>query len=517
MIRLSQNVERFFKESWIYLVYLFLYGLLLTVLYQKMGSFGCFDDCSSYMAGWFVLKGRVLYEQIFFNHQPLTAYISAAVQLLGKPGSIYQLVLFHRLFVYVFAFGFGLLLLRKFGVKALLFLVVYESTKYYFFGDRFLAEGLIVYPLVYLFGLVLTGLQKRLFTVFDLVLGTLSAWFVVFMREPYVPLALFIYAAFFFLLKTKKHKFVSLGILLLSSCGLFVFFPFSDYYFSVITVNTAFHLQQPFTYQEFFKAFFYPLAIFFYGRETPLRYYEMVLSGVFLLLFFFILKQKRILKVLIIIFLSLGLANLRPNPPGIQFYEAFHMLSWYALFIFSLCFLLFQLQLHRFGWVFRGLTFLIISSLFIFLVIPSSYIREKTDSQGLFYEGYNQYYTAGEVVRRLSTPNQTLFLDGWNDLIYWQADRVSSYKYAWYTSIMSGFPRYTLAREELLANNPPDFFYGACKEWPFSKVGTKFLSGYRRFYFSGVPTCLYMRRDVAAAVTKAQSESILDLSYSLGK
>lgn len=515
MIPLSQNVDRFFKESWIYLAYLFLYGLLLTVLYGKMGSFGCFDDCSSYMAGWFLLKGKVLYEQIFFNHQPLAAYISAVVQLLGNPESIYQLVLFHRLFVYVFAIVFGLLLLRKFKTRALLFLLMYESTKYYFFGDRFLAEGLIVYPLAYLLGLVLTGLHKKTLSLLDLFVGTFSVWFVIWMREPYVPLALFLYMGFLFFLKTNKLRIISVSILGLASGALFLLFPFYDYYFSVITVNTSFHLQQPLTFEELLKSFFYPVAIFFYGRETPLRLYEMVLSGVFLSLFFFTTRQKGTVKMLIIIFLSLGLANLRPTVPGMEYYEAFHMLSWYSLFLFSLCFLLFQVRQYKFPLVFRGLVVVIFVSLLVFLFSPSSYIREKTDSQRLFYEGYNQYYTAGEVVRRLSTPDQTLFLDGWNDLIYWQADRTSPYKYSWYTSIMSGFPRYTLAREELLEKTPPDFFYGACNEWPFSHVSKNFLSRYDRFSFSGKPTCLYIKTSNVSSLTSSKKEAVKSFGYGL--
>lgn len=513
----SQQLLKRLDGIWIYGVYLAFYGFIVSVLYQKAGSFGCFDDCFNYMGGWFLLKGRVLYEQIFFNHQPLAAYLSAIIQTVLNPASIYQLVLYHRFFVYGFALVFGILLLRRFGIKALLFLLLYESTKYYFFGDRFLAEGLIVYPLVYLLGLVLLGLQKVRFTSMDILIGTISMWFVFWMREPYIPLVIFLYVFFLFLTRSNKARIVSLLLLGLASGFFFLLFPLSDYYFSVVTVNTSFHLKQPVTARILYESFFYPVVIFISGRDTQLRYFEMVLSGVFVATVLFTIRQKKNLLLLLTIFFTLGLANLRPTPPGTQYYEAFHMLSWYALFLFSISFLMFQLKKIISRWLFGGGVVILLLSLSLLLFNRGSYIREKTDSQGLFYEGYNQYYTAGEIVKQLSDPESTLFLDGWNDLIYWQADRSSSYQYGWYTSVMSGFPRYTTARTELLDNNPPDFFYGACREWPFSKVSKAFLAQYTQVFYQQKPSCLYIKQEIISSLHPSGLLEMEKLGYTIAK
>lgn len=508
-------LQKLFRTRVYYLLYLLFYSFLLSVWYRKMGSFGCFDDCFNYMGGFFLLKGKILYEQIFYNHQPLAAFISAAVQYFGKPETIYQLIFFHRIFVFVFSLLFGLLILRKFGAMGFVFLLFYESTKYYFFGDRFLAEGLIVYPIVYLFGLVLTGLHKKQFDGVDLIVGTFSVWFTFWMREPYAPLVLALYIGFLFFLRKKNLRIISLASVILCSFALFSFFPFSDYYFNVITLNASSHLQHPFSFRDMFSAFFYPIEILFSGRNTPLRLYEMVLAAVFLLLFLVGLRKRQNVKFLFVIFLILGLANLRPGPPGVAFYEAFHMLNWYALFLLSISFLLFFLKNQLSSWLFRvgaGVMFL---ALLIFLAFPRSYLREKTDSAALFYEGYNQYYTTGEVVRLLSTPDQTLFLDGWNDLIYWQAQRTSSYQYSWYTSVMPQFTRYTRARASLLSTNPPDFFYGACREWPVSRVSKAFLGSYRRFSLNGTPTCLYARIEAVEKISPSQRAAVAKLGYTL--
>ncbi|MEN9407328.1 MAG: hypothetical protein RLZZ455_544 [Candidatus Parcubacteria bacterium] len=504
---------RFFRHLWMYALYIASFVLFTYVSYKKIGSFGCFDDCSNFVGAWFILKGQVLYEQIFFNHQPLAAYVSAAVQELTQPTSIYQLVVFHRVFVYLFSFVFGLLLLRRFGPVALVFLVLYEGTKFYFFGDRFLAEALIVYPLVYLLGTVFSGLRVKNTSLVDLTVCTFAVFFIFWMREPYAPVVLFLYGVYLITLKTMRLRLVSLVGFVLPSLCMFLLFPFNDFYFNVVTVNRSFHLKDPLSAIGVLSSYFYPVAVFFTGRMTSLRYFEMVLSLVFFILIFVSVTRKHAAILLGIVFVSLGLANLRPTPPGVGFYEAFHMLSWYALFLFCISYFLFMVQERV--WLFRGISAVLFLSLLAFLGNPTSYLREKTDSQQLFYEGYNQYYTTGEVVRRLSTPQQTLFLDGWNDLIYWQADRTSPYVYSWYTSVMSGFPRYSTAREELLKNEPPDFFYGACKEWPFSIVTKSFISQYDRFVFSNKPTCLYVLKKNSAQFTDAQLKSIADLGYSL--
>src|SRR3989344_1885928 len=144
-----RNVYSFLRfKSYLFtllFVYILIFFLTHFVLYRKIGAFGCFDDCPNIMAGWFLLKGRVLYEQIFYNHQPLIVYFSELIQWITSPKSLYQLVLFHRLFLYLFSFCFGILLVIRFRLKGFLFLLLYETTKYYFFGDRFLAEAFIVY------------------------------------------------------------------------------------------------------------------------------------------------------------------------------------------------------------------------------------------------------------------------------------------------------------------------------------------------------------------------------------
>src|SRR3989344_780100 len=142
------------KKAFLLFLLLPLWVFLRGIYRDRIGAFGCFDDCFNYMAGHFLLAGKRLYTDIFFNHQPLPAYISAIIQWVSKPEGIYLLIHQHRMFLVYFSIFMNVLLVLRFGLVVFGFSVLYETTKGYVFGERFLAEALIVYPLVYLLGLL---------------------------------------------------------------------------------------------------------------------------------------------------------------------------------------------------------------------------------------------------------------------------------------------------------------------------------------------------------------------------
>lgn len=127
--------------------YFSLFGILILssiFLYQiyfpRVNAFGCFDDCFNYLGGYFLSKGKILYSQIFFNHQPLMAYLSQFIQLNLKLISIYDLLLKHRQTVFLFGILMDALLILRFGLAGLGFTFFYEFFKFYLFGDRFLQK-----------------------------------------------------------------------------------------------------------------------------------------------------------------------------------------------------------------------------------------------------------------------------------------------------------------------------------------------------------------------------------------
>src|SRR5690348_2865404 len=94
--------------------------------YQKIGAFGCFDDCFNIMGGYFLSKNAHIFSGFFYNHAPGMAYISFLVQKLSHPQSLYQLILFHRMSLFIFSFIMGSVLTLRFRWSALAFLLIYE-------------------------------------------------------------------------------------------------------------------------------------------------------------------------------------------------------------------------------------------------------------------------------------------------------------------------------------------------------------------------------------------------------
>ncbi len=200
--------------------------VIFSFLLKRVGAFGCFDDCFNFGAGNFLLQGKQLYSQIFFNHQPFMAYISAAIQYLSHPQTLFELVKYHRIAVLLFADVSGMFLILRFGFPLFLTLCIFESTKFYIFGDRFLAEGIIVYPMLYLFFLVWNKLTGKTVYVWEYIVAAICSWFIFWTREPFVPWSIAaVFILFVFSLKEKKLQriiliasgvFVALHVLTLS-------------------------------------------------------------------------------------------------------------------------------------------------------------------------------------------------------------------------------------------------------------------------------------------------------------
>ena len=184
----TQNLSRFsnlFKTAIssrkILLLVTALFFIPVFIIYYKESvSFHFIDEYNNILAGYFLLKGKTLYSQIFFQHQPLMAYISYTLQKILHPNTLYKLVLYHRLFIVFAAFIFDLLLVFRFRIIGFGFTVIFELTKYYLFGGTFLAESLVVYPLIYLLGLVWEVLLKQKISNVDIWLVAVfsrGSWF----------------------------------------------------------------------------------------------------------------------------------------------------------------------------------------------------------------------------------------------------------------------------------------------------------------------------------------------------
>lgn len=507
-------ISKFFAVLFLLAIYVILYKIYV----PRVNAFGCFDDCFNIVAGYFITNGKRLYSEIFFNHQPLMAYFSAFIQTAFHPINIYELILVHRQSLMVFSFIMNVFMVFRFGTPVLGFVLLYEFSKFYIFGDRFLAEGIIVYPLVYMIGLVWQKYTHEKLYWYDYVLSSSFAWFIIFMREPYVILSLILFLLILFGKPFSYAKKIALGLFALLVIFFLVIMPLPEYFFNVVTINNQiFHSEvgeNNLLGLGAVKLFVYPILILFGGEWNIFRHFLVGLDLIFLITILFLLKVKEKRRVLLILFLILGLANVRIVPPGKIFYAAFHMIVWYGLFIATLIFLLNALFFYKKKIAASLLIILII--LFVYIVgSPKSFIREKTDPHYEFITNYGKELQVGEVVRALSKPTDTLYLDGADDLIYWQAKRLSPYKYSWYTSGMRGFSRYRQARLDMFATSPPDFYYRFCTKQVVLDyfLPKAYENDYQNIYSFGKPTCLYVKKSKMIDIQKERWQKAKEFLY----
>lgn len=505
------------------LVLIFIWSITTFVFYQRLGVFGCFDQCFNYVAAYFLLKGKTLFSQIFFNHQPLMAYFSYYLQLLLQPQNLYQLVLYHRLFVIAFSLFMNLLLLFRLRWVGFGFVLFYETTKFYLFGHFFLPEAMLVYPLVYLGGLFWQGLAGKKIFLYDYPLAGLFAWLVVFLSLAYVPLTIGLYSLFLFSVRKNRHLvFSSLLIFFLLSFFLLFNLPLRDYFFQVFQVNLkAVAFESEATGMGglgFLKIFFYPFLILLKSSKHLFWSILAFLDLIFLYLIFWFWKTRKKPGVILLIFFLLGLALVRYVEPGTVFYQAFHLLAWYGLFLlFFFCFLVDFLFKPK-NRLFSSLILLLLAGfLFTAVFSPQSFLQEKVNREEEFTVNYAPYFATGEVIKILAQPDDQLFLDLWDDLIYWQAGLDSAYPYSLYTPIMTNFDQFQTARLKMFAENPPDFYYsyyGAGEDCP-PLLPEEMVTDYHQLYFGGKPSCLYLQEEKLKAIEKSQWEAIAKLGFSL--
>ncbi len=488
--------------------YIFLYKAYS----PRVNAFGCFDDCFNYVAGYFMIHGKGLYSQIFFNHQPLMPILSFLIQKLIHIINIYDLVLRHRQVLLLFSFFMNAFIIMRFKWKGIAFTVFYELTKFYLFGDRFLAEGFIIYPMTYVAGVIWYKYQGKHIFSFEYFFAALMAWFVIFMREPYAILAFMLFAVLLYGKKSLGVKILAVFIFLSITIGTFLVMPLKDYLFDVFSVNSgtvfSFNMKETGLLSPYgpIWMWFYPIYILFSPDNWNFyRDFVVFLDFIFLfaLSFFLIFSKKR--KGILIMFMLFGFANLRLAIPGIAFFGAFHLLPWFGMFILLTCLLIEEV------WNLKKLLAVPLIGMFIVLVgyvsfSPHAFFYDKVNPQAEFLEYFGNDLQVGEIVHILAQPTDTLFLDGADDLIYWQAKVISPYQYSWYTSVMPLIPQFRKSRFNMFSTNPPDFYYGSCPKQniPNRTLPESVKSDYVQFYSNKKPTCLYARSEKVVTFTQDQ-------------
>ncbi len=486
---------------------------------NKALNFRFVDEEDNFVTGKYLSKGEILYDDIITNHQPLTYVFSALIHKYTNPNSVYVLLVRHRQFEIIWSIAWSVILIFYFGLAAFFAVLIYEFTKVYLLGNLFLSEAQIVYPLMLIAGLAV--FNKRRLKALEFIFIGVCFGIALFLLSPVWPALVFL---LILLLYSQRHKFrYALGFILvgiiLPVLIIFKFSSLSGYLHYTFFVNLIYTI--PSYHNESWvitasKAFLTPVLALFSQNNGPTGIVIKLFSVLLIANAVFLLIKKRYIQT-IIIFILLGLSNIRFITPGSQEYEGFHLLPWYALFIFLISIFSFKTlkEDNLILRVFNPLVIIILLGLSISFAQKDLFPKGDFSHKDVMKDYDKNYSTAinrGDAVKVMKEKGDTLFVSPNAWIVYWQADIDHLPKLYGYYSWMSGIPKVHTAVLNTFSKNPPAYFYCEnCKGLDLEK----FLEKYVEIKNHGNTSFLYVLKSKIPNLKRDQLEQLKYYGFTL--
>lgn len=487
------------KISFLLTSLLILFLIIVSIGYKNhIYTFQFVDEDDNFTVAKYLNQGERIYSDIFSHHQPVTYILSSVIQKTKYTNNINQLIKYHRYFIIVYGVIWCLFLFYKFRIYVLPFIVLYELTKIHLSGHTFLAEAIIVYPLVYLFLSVLLNKPKK--SNLEYLFIGINITVIMFTLAPLWPILLFLICILLF--KNKTKIFINAGFILLgflfTTIIIFNFLSFKDYFYNTIYLNIYYYItpdEKTYLFRSFFSFIYYILikdvAIFI--RISSLFY--LVLSTYF--------ASKIDKYIPLITFTALGLANIRFASSG------FHLLPWYGLLICSISFMTIRIiENNKIKFNQKSLITLLVFMLCIFILyIAKGSLFKNIDSEKEMYISYSQQYDYGKVVNVLKREDDSLMVIPIEPLILWQADINHSTKYPFYYSWMD---KVLFIKNEIIHtfdNNPPTFLYYNSDYATYETIN-KYLHMYKRINKHNKNSYLYILKNKYKTLNKDELNNL---------
>ena len=234
-------------------------------------AFGDEDD--NFVTGSWLLKGKELYRDVFFQHQPTPSIISAGVQKITKPNTTFLLVKRHREFIFFYSLFWILLLTYRFGLIFALTGITFELTKFTLLGNLFLAESLVAYPVMYVCVFVYSSYQKKKKVEKLEILFLLSLLLLIQLTLlPMLPFVLFSFLMIYIKEKKQRRFFIlsSIGLIFIATIMLIPFLDFRQYFIDTIVNILLEYIPSEAKYSPLFailSVFFLPIKVFFLAND----------------------------------------------------------------------------------------------------------------------------------------------------------------------------------------------------------------------------------------------------------
>ncbi|MEI6532736.1 MAG: hypothetical protein WCO06_02760 [Candidatus Roizmanbacteria bacterium] len=519
------------------------FAIIINIFYYKLQtSYNFVDEHYNILAGYAIKNGSKLYSDFAFNRQPGMAWISYLIQEITHPNSLYLYIIRHRLFMIVYSVVTLIFLSFRFGWYGLGIAVLYESVKFYNFGFTFQAESFSGYLLLYIFGLIFSQwMNKKIYTI-EYYIVTILTWFLIFTREPYIPLYLFIYAIFLsrvtynhdtpqllkkLQIKVDRTLVVNVGLLILLNVITLSCLPLKQYYEQVVGISSHSVAGSEISDQggilgSLLRSILYPIYILVGSRFSNFHVILIILTfyiGYTWNLIFKTIDSKQKYTFLfhsLVLFCILFLSALRTQDPGTDQYGSYRMNIWVSAYM-SIAVFLFIKQISIINIIKSKLPSIIAILLALYIVIsPRSYLwKEKQHTiQDSFFISFNQDEQPGHLLRSIKQPTDTLFVDGYASLIFLSSGIPSAFPYYVYYPVMQ-FGQYEKLKNAMFINKPPTFVYFDCQvprqyiDFPHSSYSAGYIELLKNYNNS----CLFIRKDRAEKLSSKEKESLIFYEY----
>ncbi len=363
------------------------------------------DEDDNIVIGNYLREGKKLYSEVFSQHQPSMFVMSAALQNTFSVDNILMVIKRHREFMIGWSILWFLILTARFGWPLLLAGMVIEIVKITLLGNLYLAESLVIYPLLYLVAhLFLASYRVQLA---EKVFLSMIFWLLWFSLTPLWPVLLLIsllmgYKVF----GDKQFLSIFLVLGLISLTALMQITTLHDYLYNALYINYKYYI--PLTtpvgfFESIIKAFFAPLYAIFSPKSGELLMLTRILSLGLVFNLIALVVHKQIFKA-VAIFIILGLTSLRYIDPSGTLYGVFHMLPWFVLLILFNFLTFTKLRLHHIGiWILVVLASLQVANINLF-----DYRDPSTD----FYVHFSPSSDIREAVKIISQSSpQTIWVE----------------------------------------------------------------------------------------------------------
>jgi hypothetical protein len=481
-------------NKWFKIIILFLCSVIL-FLYQRENFLkpNFVDEQDNFVVSKNLINGHKIYTNIFTHHQPGAYLLSALIQNTVKPNSVEMVIKKHRQFIFLWSIIWIIFLSYRFGLHLLIPMLIFEFIKNKYLGNLFLAESLVIFPIIYL---VLGFISKKM-SLKELFFWGIICGFVGITLAPIWPLILFMVLMVFY---NNRTRISNCGVVILG--GLIVVLtalPFIDlkgYYENAILINQKYYISIAGgnnIFLSIIKSFTTPILFLKNGLNIPeiliIKYFIVF----FIILLIILIRQKQWLKIFLIV-TTLSLTNLRNFELEKIHYDGFHLLIWVGLF-FAITFYFIPKK-----WRFVGILPIILLLFINYqkIITPPNYIQD-------FEIYYSRIFNMSEAIRMTKNNNDRLLAMPDYVLGYWQGDIQPQGRFIFFYKWMTSVDQLKSEQLKNFDKQPEYLIIGNSENLSLSSI----LSQYINFKYRGSESSeFYIKKDLYKTFSPEKIEKL---------